>query len=213
MLRVVFVAFLMICTTFTAFAQKKPKVNYQIKPGEISQAEEVAKNFVAAAQPCDNYAWGAGVEMMMMQKQVRIPQRDWVMKAFGGYKCVTSLTASDYGDLVRYITGDYALTPDRKVRIEAEFAPGAPITPDPFIASFRAGEPLMLIWKGKAYVWYGAVYDEYIHPTGNRKFELRELKLLDPLAKTKETQTLSFVKGKDDANEIDGVMRITVSPR
>ncbi len=202
-----------ILSMLPAVAQKKPRATYQKKPGESAIAAEVPKRFVAAAQPCDNYAWAATVEMLLQQKEVLIPHRDLVMKAFGGYKCISPLTAPDYSDLLRYINGDYALTPERKVRIEAEFAPGAPISPDSFIAAFRAGEPLMLVWKGKPYVWYGAVYDEYIHPVGNRMFELRELKLLDPLAKTKDAQAVSFVKGKDDANEIDGIMRITVSAR
>lgn len=196
-----------------ATAQKKPRATYQQKPGEKAIATEVPKRFVAAARACDNYAWAAAVEMLLREKQVLIPQRDWVMKAYGGYRCISPLATSNYAELVRSINGDYALTPDRRVRVEAEFTPGAPITPDTFIAAFRAGEPLMLVWKGKPYVWYGVVYDEYIHPVGNRMFELRELKLLDPLARTKDAQEVSFVKGKDDASQLDGVMRITVSPR
>ena len=183
------------------------------KPGQVVVAAEVPKSYVAAAQPCDNYAWAAAVEMLLRQKQVSLPQRDWVMKAYGGYKCISPLSAEDYADLLRYLNGDYALTPERRVRIEAEFDPGAPTTPDAFIAAFRAGEPLLLVWKGKAYVWYGAVYDEYIHVTGNRMFELLELKLLDPLAKSEKERTISFVKGKDDPNQIDGVMWIRVTPR
>lgn len=194
-------------------AQKKARPEFMRKPAQAAIALEVPKTYVAAAQRCDNYAWAAAVEMVLKQKQVNIPQRDWVMKAYGGYKCISPLSTSAYSDLLRYIDGDYALTPERKVRIEAEFAPGAPTAADPFILSFRASEPLILLWNGKPYVWYGLVYDEYVHPNGNKMFEMLELKLLDPLAKTKETQAVSFVKGKDDANQIEGVIRIAVNPR
>lgn len=196
-----------------ALAQKKPLPTYERKPGERSIAENVPKAFVAPAQPCDNFAWAAAVEMLLHPAQVNIPHHDWVMKAYGGYKCIEPLSVADYEHLLRYITGDYALTPERKVRITAEFTRGAPTSADDLILSFRAGQPLLLVWKGKPYVWYGMVYDEYVHPTQNRMFEIRELKLLDPLAKTEKERYVSFVKGKDDVTGIDGVMRVVVAPR
>jgi len=197
----------------SALAQKKPLPTYERKPGEKAVAENVPKAFVAPAQPCDNFAWAAAVEMLLHPAQVNIPHRDWVMKAYGGYKCIAPLAVADYEYLLRYINGDYALTPELKVRITAEFTRGAPTSADDLILSFRAGQPLMLVWNGKPYVWYGVVYDEYVHPTQNKLFEIRELKLLDPLAKTEKERALSFVKGKDKVEEIDGVMRVTVAPR
>lgn len=214
--------------TASAAAQKnKPRPEYMKKPDQEAIALPVPKTYVAAAEPCDNYAWAAVVETLLKHKTINITQREWVMKAYGGYRCISPLSVADYTGLLRYITGDYTPTPERKVRIEAEFTPGAPIIPDTFILTFRNGEPLMMVWKGKPYVWYGVVYDEYIHANGNRMFELRELKLLDPLAKNdpknndpktndpkkKDAQLVSFVKGRDDANQIDGVMRIKVSAR
>ena len=197
-----------------AAAQKnKPRPEYLQKPAQEAIVKDAAKAFVAAEQPCDNYGWAAVVEMMLKFQQINVRQRDWLMKAYGGHKCISPLSSAAYADLLRYISGDYAPAPERKVRLEAEFTPGAPMIPDTFILAFRNGEPLMLVWKGKPYLWYGVIYDEYIHANGNRLFELRDLKLLDPLAKTKDVQTISFVKGRDDANQIDGVMRIKVSAR
>ncbi|HUR36242.1 MAG TPA: hypothetical protein VM009_00390 [Terriglobales bacterium] len=197
----------------SAAAQKKALPIYMRKAGETAIAVEVAKNYVAAEKPCDNYGWAAAVEMVLQAKQVSIPQKEWVMKAYGGYKCITPLIAANYQELQRYITDDYALSPNRKVHVETEYAFGSPLAADPFIAAFRAGEPLLIIWNSKPYVWYGVVYNEYIHPTGNRMFEITELKLLDPLAKTKSTQLVSFIRGKDDTNQIDGVMWVRVRAR
>lgn len=196
-----------------ALAQKKPLPTYERKPDQKAIAENVPKAFVAAAQPCDNFAWAAAVEMLLHPAQVKIPLRDWVMKAYGGYRCISPLSVSDYESLLLSINGDYALTPERKVRITAEFTRGAPTSADDLILSFRAGQPLLLVWKGKPYVWYGIIYDEYVHPTQNKLFEIRELKLLDPLAKTEKERYVSFVKGKDDVAGIDGVMRVVVAPR
>jgi hypothetical protein len=194
-------------------AQKPAKAHYMKKDPQTAVAGTAVKSYVAAEKPCDNYGWAAAVEMLLQSKQVQISQRDWVMKAYGGYKCISPLSAADYTELLRYVRGDYALTPERRVRIDADFAPGAPTQPDPFIAALREGETVMLVWKGKPYVWYGVVYDEYIHLNGNRMFEMTELKLLDPLAKSDKGRLVSFVKGKDDTQYIDGVMRVTVTAR
>ncbi|MEO5936599.1 MAG: hypothetical protein ABIP81_05250 [Terriglobales bacterium] len=219
-MRTLALCILILGSSLPAEAQKnKPRPEYMHRPAQKAIVKDAPKGYVAAEQPCENYAWAAAVEMLLQQKQINIPQRDWVMKAYGGYKCISPLSVADYTGLLRFINGDYTPAPERKVRLEAEFTPGAPMIPDTFILTFRNGEPLMLVWKGKPYLWYGVIYDEYIHANGNRMFELRELKLLDPLAKndplakTKDAQLVSFVKGRDDPNQIDGVMRITVSPR
>jgi hypothetical protein len=203
----------MLVLSLCASAQKKAQPTYQQKPGEKAIAADAVKNYVPAAQACDNYGWAAAVEMLLKARQINIAQKDWVMKAYGGYRCISPLAVSEYTGLQRYINDDYALSPNRRIRLETEFTPGAPSAADPYIVAFRAGEPVLLIWKGKPYIWYGVVYDEYVHPVGNRMFEMLELKLLDPLAKTKEAQLVSFFKGKNDAGEIDGVMRIKVNPR
>lgn len=213
MLRRTLLCLLMLCVVLPLAAQKKAKAHYMKKEGETAVVEAALKDYVAAEKPCVNYGWAAAVESLLKAKQIAIPQRDWVMKAYGGYKCIEPLNLQAYSELLRYINGDYALSPERRVRIEAEFSPGAPIQPDPVIAAFRDGETLLLVWNGKPYIWYGAVYDEYIHLAGNRMFELTELKLLDPLAKSEKERMVAFVKGKDDANQIDGVMRIRVAAR
>jgi len=204
---------MVLCLALPLAAQKKAKAHYMKKESEKAAAESALKDFVAAEKPCVNYAWAAAVESLLKQKQVNIPQRDWVMKAYGGYKCIEPLDTAAYVNLMRTINGDYALTPERRVHMEAEFSVGAPMQPDPYIAAFREGESFMLVWNGKPYIWYGAVYDEYIHLAGNRMFEVTELKLLDPLAKSEKERLVSFVKGKDDANQIDGVMRVRVTGR
>jgi hypothetical protein len=213
MLRRLLACLLLVSLPVPLAAQKRAKAHYMKKDPQTVLAEAAPKNYVPAEKPCDNYGWAAAVEMVLKAKQVVLPQRDWVMKAYGGYKCISPLSAAAYTELLRYVRGDYALTPERRVRIEAEFMPGAPTQADPVIAGLREGETLMLVWKGKPYVWYGVVYDEYIHLAGNRMFEMTELKLLDPLAKTEKERLVSFVKGKDDANGIDGVMRVTVTAR
>ncbi|HUQ50365.1 MAG TPA: hypothetical protein VM056_06600 [Terriglobales bacterium] len=202
-------------------AQKKPKTAMAMKPEQAAAVENAEKDFIPAQQPCQNYGWAALVEVLLKQQKVAIPQKNWVMKAYGGYKCISPVR--DYTALQRFIDGDYALgtavkgsrTPNdlRKIRVETEFIPGAPSAADAYIVRFREGQPVMLIWNGHPYLWYGLVYDEYVHSNGSRMFEMRELKLLDPLAKSKKEQVVTFVKGKDDPAQINGVMVLRVTAR
>ena len=98
-----------------------------------------------------------------------------------------------------------------KVRLQSRFTPGAPTIPDDVIAPLRQGRPALLFWKGRALILYGAAYDEYILPNGGRLFQIRELKLLDPLVSGDKRQ-LSFVNGTDDPSQIDGIFEVIVTP-
>jgi hypothetical protein len=53
------------------------------------------------------------------------------------------------------------------------------------------------------------VYDEYIYPNDQRMFQIKEIKLVDPLLTGKERER-SFVNGRDDLAEIGGVFEVVV---
>ena len=77
----------------------------------------------------------------------------------------------------------------------------------------RAEPASPAIWKGHAYLLKGVVYSEFlISSNGAKVFEINELKLLDPTATKPEERAVSFLRDRDDANEIDGVMDVRVTP-
>jgi hypothetical protein len=55
-------------------------------------------------------------------------------------------------------------------------------------------------------------YDEYIAPTGHRMFMITELKLFDPAGKEGERQQ-SFLRDRDDPNELNGIFVLSVYPK
>jgi hypothetical protein len=186
---------------------KKPQL-----PGVVArppQTDEIANlPAVAALQPCPNWAWAAGVEMLLEAQGVRLDQRQWVLKANGGEVCLSRVSPEQ---LARVIDGDYALASGRKVRLQARWQNGV-IAPDDVIMAARRQRPLLLFWRGHPYVAYGAVYNEFIASTGNRMFEISEIKLYDP-AGVGEGRYVTFLRGRDDLNDIQGVMDIDVADR
>ncbi|HEV2022345.1 MAG TPA: hypothetical protein VGQ94_07430, partial [Terriglobales bacterium] len=51
-----------------------------------------------------------------------------------------------------------------------------------------------------------------ISPTGNRFFDIRELKLIDPYYAEDDRRLVSFVRDRDDPAEIGGTFEIAVTP-
>ncbi len=160
------------------------------------------------AQKCTNYAWAVAVEAMLRAQQVALDQHFWVDKANGGELCIEPVPSLEA--LARIINGTYILNDGRKVRLETRVRSGAPL-PDDAISPLRRNHPLLLFWKGRAYVLRAATYDEYIYPNAQRMFQIREMALVDPLLHGKDAE-VTFENGRDDPAEITGVVSITATP-
>lgn len=161
------------------------------------------------AQKCANWAWAAVVEAMLRAQQVTIRQNAWVQKANYGEVCIE--TAPTVEALARVIDGSYVLDDGRHVRLQSRYIVGAPTAPDDLIISLRRGRPLLMFWKSRAFVVHAVVYDEYVYPNGQRMFQIKEIKLLDPLLSGKQRE-VSFVNGHDNPGEVGGVFRVEVVP-
>jgi len=163
----------------------------------------------AAAQACTSYAVAVAVEAMLRVQKVALDQHFWVQKADGGELCIDPLPDLDH--LSRAINGKYVLDDSRKVTLETHIIPGAPTIPDDAIAPVRQGIPLLVLWKDRAYVLHDIIYDEYIFPNGQRMFQLKELKMTDPIAPAR-TREVSFKSGTDDPADISAIFWVTVTP-
>ncbi len=162
-----------------------------------------------AAQPCTNYAWAVAVETMLRAQNVPLDQHYWVQKANGGELCIEP--APNLERLTRALNGNYTLNDGRKVKLETQIILGAPTNPDEAIASLKQGVPLLVFWKSRAYVLRGVIYDEYVYPNGQRLYEVKELRMLDPLAPPKQSE-VSFVNGTDDPADIAALVFVTATP-
>ena len=192
---------------FALAALAQEGIPLQVRPGQLVDVPSFTAT--VAAQKCKDWAWAAAIDTVLGLQGVKLGQKYWITKLHGGELCDDDFRS--FENLPRLIEGEYTRADDSKARVSASYAPGAPTNVDDMIVAMRRGRPLILFWKGHAYVLSGLVYDEYIAPSGQRIFEVREMKLRDPYFSGGK-QFVTFVKGTDDAKDIDGVMQVTVTP-
>ncbi len=178
-------------------------------PFQKAEVSGALHSSVTAIRKCDNYGWAAVLETMLRTQKVNARQIDLVTKTDSSSRC---LPLSEYESLAQAVSGRYLFNQNQWLQVQATYTKGAPTLIDPLIVSLRRGQPLMMVWRKRAYLLYGIVYDDALGQSGDHIFYVRELKLLDPLvAADKPERTLSFVRDRDDPRDIDGIMSITVS--
>ncbi len=208
-MRTLLIFTLVLVVSLSSNAGKKGTPGMMLKPDQSAQLEDL--KVATSTQRCLNWAWAAGLETLLRAQEVNLTQDFWVTRANGGEVCVDSFDGFDA--IAKTVDGDYTLPDGKKVRIKLQWQAGAPLDVDAVIARLRIGTPSLLVWRGHTYVLAGAVYDEYIQINGQRMFEIKEMKLIDPWYATGKEHTVSFVRDKNDPGEIDGLMQVSVTPR
>src|SRR5260370_9890238 len=176
--RFAIVALLLVSLGFPlAAAKKKTGVNWLRRPAQSVRLAQMP--LVVAKQKCENWAWAAALETMLRVQDAGIPQEYWIQRLNHGEVCLPR--AESFENLARFLESHfYVLDNGRKLRLQVQYRDGAPTSPDDLIASVQHNQPIMLFWSGHPYLIAGVLYDEFIAPNGGRRFEVRELKLLDP---------------------------------
>ncbi|MDP9267058.1 MAG: hypothetical protein M3P27_01875 [Acidobacteriota bacterium] len=199
---------LAMCAPFVPLAQAGKKPGYYKKPG-TAQLPEFA--VVTPAEKCSSWGWAAATESILALDSVNVDQHVLVQKAFGGELCDDG--APNLRKLGEAVNGEYVLSPKKKMRVVARvFLAGTTIGAEDLIAAVRRGRPMIFFWRMHAYIAVGVAYDEYIGANGARLWEVRELTLLDPTADDAEHRFVTFQKGRDDLNEINGAMEFVLIP-
>jgi len=181
--------------------QTTPGVTLEIEGATVKQAQQL----------CQNWTWAAAVETIIAPQQVPLTQDEMVTRAEGGSLCKDQSPTFDR--MTRALSGNFFLQDGKKVTLETRNVTGAPTVIDDILMSMKQNHPLIFFWKGHAYLLKGVVYDQLIiSSNGARVFEIKELKLLDPAATKPEERELSFLRDRDDSDQIDGVMDVVVKP-
>ena len=187
------------------------KMGPMLLPRPNQTVEIKGLNLPVPAQKCNNFAWAAGVELMLRLQGVALDQKYWITKMEGGELCIEQLRSME--DLAGIIDGEYLLGVAHKVRLQTKYTNGAPTVLDDLIVSIREGSPFLFLWKGHPYVVYGMVYDEFIAQNNARIFMVKEIKLIDPLAAPDDPgRQVSFVRGRDNLADVDGTMIVRATP-
>ena len=204
------VLLLIIFLSAAAWAvDKPPAVTLLSRPNQT--VDITGLKVPAPAQNCANFGWAAGLELILRMQGVRLDQKYWITKMEGGELCQEQLRPID--ELAQAVDGEYLLDVGHKVRLRTKYSKGAPTVLDDLIVSIREGSPWLFVWKGHPYLVDGLMYDEFIGPNNNRIFMVKEIKLLDPLVAPDDAQRqVTFVRGRDNLDEIDGTMTVRATP-
>lgn len=198
-------AILLICAALPIFAGDKKVYSPSLVKKPPQTAEIADLKIPKPQQACPNWAWAAGLELMLEeQKVVDYKQEYWILKSAAGDLCIE--TAVDLDQLKQWIDGKYKLMDGSDVHFEATVTQGAPSDVSHFVQLLKDGRTALVLWKGRPCVLKALEYDEYIYPNGQRMLEARKLTLIDPLEKV----PVMFEKGKDDAADIGGVLEVAV---
>lgn len=193
---------LVVILCFLAGAQKPPQ--FYLKPGQTVDVDK--SKLVTAVQNCENWAVAAGLESMLKQQDVTLDQRFWVARISGGEICTSEIPSPE--NLRRAVNSEFVLDDGRHVRLELQYTSGAPTNTDALIAGLRQNQLSLLLLHGHVFYLSGATYDEYINRDGRRMFIVSELRLANTFAKN---PGLAFTKGRDDMEDIQAVIGISVT--
>lgn len=162
--------------------------------------------YSTARQSCQNWAFAAGLEMLLKRHNVPLDQIYWVQRLNGGDSCLDRLPSIER--LKEVMNKEFALDDGRHVRLEAQFVTGAPINIDVVIAGMQQQELSLLLWRGHPYYLTGVTYDMFVRTDGVRQFTVREVRLADTFDKQPAT---TFQRGRDNVNDIAGILTIQVT--
>ena len=197
------IMFLLLTLSLHA-ADKKQQQSYYLKPDQSADLARDTK-LTTAKQNCENWALAAGLETMLKQQNVALDQNFWVMRLNGGELCVDTLPAITA--LTNVVNKEFVLDDGRHVRLEIHFEPGPPVNVEPVIAGLKLQQVTLLLWRGHPYCLTGITYDERIGRDGTRFFEVKEIRLANTFAKL---PGVTFQKGRDNPDEIQGILSLSV---
>lgn len=204
-LRRIAVLLLLSALVCAAFAGDKKKAQFFLKPDQT--ADLTSKDLVSARQNCENWGLAAGLQTMLARQKVALDQAFWVMHLYYGELCVDRLPSME--QLAQVVNQDFVLVDGRHVRLQMHFVPGAPTDVDSVIAGLKTDLPSVLLLRSHPYYLVGATYDERIRGDGLRLYEIKEMRLVDTLP---GQPAITFQKGRDNMDEINGILTIGVLP-
>jgi hypothetical protein len=188
-------------------AQKKQQQSYYLKPDQSVDLASDSK-LITAKQSCENWGVAAGLETMLQQQNVPLNQNFWVMRMNGGELCIADMPGIEA--LMQVLNKEFVLDDGRHARLELHFVPGPPVNVDAVIAGLKLQQISLLVWRGHPYYLTGITYDERIGRDGTRFFEVKELRLANTFPKL---PGVTFEKGRDNPDEIQGILSVSVLPR
>jgi len=114
-------------------------------------------------------------------------------------------------DIIGKLQGRHLLSDGRPISVSVvDLAPSGQ-NPVPIVDALVQKHALLLMWKSRLYVMYGALYDESIYDDGTRTDTINKFYLLDTRYSDERRQA-SFSRTTDSWNDVQGLFLLTFAP-
>jgi hypothetical protein len=185
---------------------KKKQQQLYLKADQTADLQPAS--MVTAKEKCENWALAAGLETLFRREGVFLDQNYWVLRLSRAEVCHQELP--DLDSVAQAVNQDFVQPDGRHVRLELTVVSGAPTDADAMIAAVKQQRLSLLLWRGHPYYLTGVTYDEHGAANGYRMFLIKELRLAETYA---QQPAILFQNGRDNADEINGLLTVSVIPQ
>lgn len=115
-------------------------------------------------------------------------------------------------DVASKLQGRHLLGDGRPIMVTVvDLAPSAR-NPTPIVRALANQQALLLMWDARLYVIEGAIFDEALYTDGAVTDTINKLFLLDTRY-SDSRRNVTFTRGTDDWDKVDGLLLLTVAPQ
>ena len=195
----------LLCLVSLAYSQNSPPSSPVVKPHQEIRVAHLPR--LAARSPDPSYVLLTSLDIIFHDHGICCTKDS----ALGH-----SAAAADPGSLKEIIAklqGRHLKSDGRPIMVTVlDLAPQATRNPGTVVSALTNKRAMLLMWNSHLYVLYGAMFDEAQYADGSLAETINQLFLLDPRYSDSRRE-VSFTRDKDDWNQVEGLLLLSVSPQ
>jgi hypothetical protein len=191
----------LLCLVSLAYSQDGPPS--VVKPNQEIRVEHLPR--LAARSPDPSYVLLTSLDIILHDHGICCTKDS----ALGD--SAAAADPSSVKDIIAKLEGRHLLGDGRPVLVAVvDLAPLATRNPGAVVRALNDKRAMLLMWKSHLYVLYGALFDEALYTDGSLTETINQLFLLDPRY-SDSRRKVSFTRDKDDWNQVEGLLLLSVS--
>jgi hypothetical protein len=195
----------LLCLVSLAYRQDVPPSYPIVKPNQEIRVAHLPR--LAARSPDPSYVLLTSLDIIFHDHGVCCAKDS----ALGD--SAAAADPSSVKDIIAKLRGRHLFSDGRPVMISVlDLAPQATRNPGTVVRALTNKRAMLLMWNSHLYVLYGALFDEAQYADGSLVESINQLFLLDPRYSDSRRE-VSFKREKDDWNQVEGLLLLSVSPQ
>ena len=195
----------LLCLVSLAYRQDVPSSSPAVKPNQEIRVAHLPR--LAARSPDPSYVLLTSLDIIFHDHGVCCAKDS----ALGD--SAAAADPSSVKDIIAKLQGRHLFSDGRPVMISVlDLAPQATRNPGTVVRALTNKRAMLLMWNSHLYVLYGALFDEAQYADGSLVESINQLFLLDPRYSDSRRE-VSFKREKDDWNQVEGLLLLSVSPQ